>query len=187
MPVLKSRSFVFTWNNPDLDENTLADRLKTLPKVRYAVFQLEVGENGTPHYQGYIEFTQTVTWTALKNINPTLHIEIRRGTRQEARQYCMKEESRAQGHEPVEIGDWISGQGKRSDIHSASDAILQGELLRAVVSTYPAVYVKYSRGLEKLASYATIGPRDPPFVTLVFGSKLVVHSDIESANILFRL
>jgi len=47
----RARFWCFTLNNPDgnLDVDL------AIPAVRYAVWQLEVGEEGTEHFQGYLE------------------------------------------------------------------------------------------------------------------------------------
>lgn len=51
----KKRSFVFTINNPKLDVDELIEAFRNLKAVAL-VFQYEVGENGTPHYQGWVRF-----------------------------------------------------------------------------------------------------------------------------------
>lgn len=51
----KKRSFVFTINNPKLDPQELVEVLKN-EKAVASVFQHELGENGTPHYQGWVRF-----------------------------------------------------------------------------------------------------------------------------------
>ena len=80
-------------------------------KHKYTVYQQErCPHTQRLHYQGYSEFTDNVSWGALKNwLGNSLHIEARQGTREEARVYCMKEESRVPGTEPVEIGLWAEG------------------------------------------------------------------------------
>lgn len=64
------------------------------------------------HFQGYIELTKVMRFTALKKIfnDNTLHIEPRKGTQQQAIDYCQKLESRVQ--EPVIFGE-PTQQGKR--------------------------------------------------------------------------
>jgi len=50
----------FTWNNPDYE----AEQPNVWPDVHWGVWQHEVGASGTPHYQGYVVFTQKkrITW-----------------------------------------------------------------------------------------------------------------------------
>lgn len=89
--------------------------------VRYAVWQLEKCEKtGKEHLQMYIEGTHPFRLPRWKSIlgENTAHIEVRRGSRDQARAYCMKEETRVDG--PWEFGEWQSGgQGKRNDIHAS--------------------------------------------------------------------
>lgn len=97
-------AFVFTLNNPgdqplEFDPNI----------VKYAVWQLEEGNNtGTPHYQGYVELVRKRALSRLHQLIPCLaraHIESRRGTAKQARDYCMKEDTRVAG----ELTDsWLS-------------------------------------------------------------------------------
>lgn len=82
----KSRNWCFTINNPS-DEQPLSipNRCKLLIANR------EVGTNGTPHLQGYIEFSSPVALSLLRNWEPTGHYEIRKGTQLEAIKYCLKD------------------------------------------------------------------------------------------------
>lgn len=82
-----ARAYCFTLNNPeglpDFDH----------PLVKYAIYQEEIGEEGTYHLQGYVELKKPVRWTQVRTICPTLataHFEPRRGTPEQARAYCMK-------------------------------------------------------------------------------------------------
>jgi len=47
----KARNWCFTLNNPE-DELDFTE----FPFCDYAIWQKEVGENGTPHFQGRIDF-----------------------------------------------------------------------------------------------------------------------------------
>jgi len=53
---------------------------------------------------------------ALKKLCYAAHWEPRFGTHEQARAYCMKEESRIQG--PWELGEQLGGQGKRNDLEA---------------------------------------------------------------------
>lgn len=50
----QARDWCFTVNNPVQSEQEFLTYLKTLPDLRYVVFQREKApETGTEHYQGY--------------------------------------------------------------------------------------------------------------------------------------
>lgn len=151
---MTSRSWCFTINNPDFPEEISEDGplyalLQTIPKLRYCIYQLEQGESGTFHYQGYAEFTSPVRFSAL-NLGEFQrgHFEQRRGTRDQARDYCQKDEGQCDG--PWEFGEWIGGQGSRSDLTTASTELLQHRNLSALARSYPATFVKFSGGFSRL-------------------------------------
>ena len=57
------------------------------------VCQMELGEEGTLHLQGYIEMKQPARLAALKKLLPRAHLEMARGTKGECIRYCLKEET----------------------------------------------------------------------------------------------
>lgn len=169
MPVQRSRSFCFTYNNPTHSGDAFRDALIALPHVRYFVFQLERGESGTPHYQGYIEFKENVTWTALRRVAP-MHVEKRQGTRAQAREYCMSTDKDGEVlSPPCEWGQWELAQGRRSDLAEVAQAVLDGTSLVTIAREHPSTFVRNHRGLAMLAHFSPRNPRTPPRVTLLFG------------------
>ena len=112
---MAKRNWVFTLNNPEETGEVLIARLSLEDKIRYTVFQLERGENETPHFQGYIELNKPQRMSGMKKLIPRAHFEGRKGTRQQARDYCMKQDTRVAG--PWEHGTFSAGgQGRRNDI-----------------------------------------------------------------------
>lgn len=99
-----SRHWVFTshaeplWNAPS----------ELPPRVRYVVWQHEAASTtGKLHVQGYAEFSESVRYTAARTmlqLPDDTHFEVRKGTREQARDYCRKEETRVDG--PWELGTW---------------------------------------------------------------------------------
>lgn len=83
------RHWCFTYNNP-----THVPTPDEWPDCHYAIYQLEMGASGTVHYQGYAEFSKSKRLSWLRNHTnmPGAHWAVRRGTREEARNYCMKPE-----------------------------------------------------------------------------------------------
>ena len=85
---MRSRGYVFTLNN------YTADDIEALKKVKfvYLVFGKEVGDEGTPHLQGYIRFKSAKTFRRVKAIlGDRYHIEGQRGTCEQAIVYCKKD------------------------------------------------------------------------------------------------
>lgn len=97
-----SLHYVFTYNNPTVTGLEFLEVCRAVSS--YVIFQLEVGEQGTPHFQGYIEFTTRKRIQTVKNLLnvDSIHLERRRGTQDQACAYASKEESRADG--PWEAG-----------------------------------------------------------------------------------
>lgn len=89
--------------------------------IAYFVCQQEVGERGTPHLQGFIQFKNAKSLTAVTSLCGMAgsHLEVRKGTPQEAADYCQEEETRdPNGVGPFTIGQirgTREGQGHRSD------------------------------------------------------------------------
>ncbi len=143
------RNYVFTLNNYDANDiKTLLDSVGEAPTtVVYLAMQAEIGENGTPHLQGYMELRRAMTLTALKrNLGlPTIHLEARRGTQAQAIAYVKKDNTRAPGG-----GRWEIGTRKRFQGNGAIALIIEGKSMKEVAEEFPAEYVRSNRGLLAL-------------------------------------
>lgn len=90
--ILKSRSrrWCFTYNNyTNETKEMLISTFKTR-KWDYIIGD-EIGEEGTPHLQGYIEYKYAIRFDTLKNIDPKIHWEEAKGTREQNIDYCVKD------------------------------------------------------------------------------------------------
>lgn len=100
---------------------------KRWPDVQYCVYQLErAPETGRLHLQGYIEFKNRKKFTTVKNMIPALagaHFEARKGTCDEARTYCMKEDSRVAG--PWESGVWEPEKQRKDQKTKATELLVR--------------------------------------------------------------
>ena len=82
------RKVAFTLNN--YTDSEFTQLLDSFADMKYAIGK-EVGEEGTPHLQGYVEFGKQLSLNQLKKINNRMHIEKCRGNREQNRKYCCKE------------------------------------------------------------------------------------------------
>lgn len=136
----KARGYCLTVNNYDDND------IETLTNIeaRYLIIGKEVGENGTPHLQCYIEFENPRAFAGVKKLLPKAHIEKRIATPQQASEYCKKE------GDFEEYGD-IPSQGKRNDLAAVADDIMAGCTLGDVARKYPIAWIRYNRGLTSLS------------------------------------
>lgn len=115
--------------------------------VRYCVYQQEkCPDTGKLHFQGYIEFFDCLRRGQVKKILGPCHLEIRQGSRTEAREYCRKPQTQIEGT-LIEFGDW------REDItrkRKLCDMLKTDMTLEQLIEESPIDYVRYHRGLHRL-------------------------------------
>ena len=106
------RNFCFTLNNPTEEEREYFRNFQLGDFFVYLIYQEEKGENGTVHFQGYVELRekQRITWMKA-HFNNNAHFEPRMGTQEEAINYCRKEETRVEGGQSGEFGQPKAGAG----------------------------------------------------------------------------
>jgi len=127
---MTARAWCFTLNSPE--DGDIAP-LAACALRKYICWGVERGETGNNHFQGYMEMVKPMRLSGLKKLQgpfARMHLEARRGTRVEARDYCKKGE---QSHDEwlelgtegpnyganasfVEHGVWDQAQGHRSDL-----------------------------------------------------------------------
>jgi len=118
----------------------------------------ELGEGGTPHLQGYVEFTRPTRMEAVKTIlgTRTAHLEIARGTPAQNKEYCNKENNIL-----VDFGTTgRESQGTRTDLSAVKSVLDSGGSLRDVADLDFGAYVKYHRAFEAYARLRRNEPRD---------------------------
>lgn len=170
---IQSKNWCFTLNNPDISEADCLSLFTSHSSFKYVVFQLESGENGTPHFQGYAEFVSNQRLSALRLILPTAHWEKRKSrTNVAAIEYCTKLDSRVAGHEPIIAGEPTPNQpGKRPQISVFLENVGTSGLVSAAMSN-PDVYVRYSSGIQKFLALRVVqrsADEPPPVITLMYG------------------
>lgn len=84
------RGYAFTCNNYTEDEFERISRACS-DFAQYAIIGREVGEQGTPHLQGYIRFKRAYRFSTVKDRHlPRCHVEVARGSPRQNRDYCSK-------------------------------------------------------------------------------------------------
>lgn len=125
----RGRAWCFTLNNPSGEEAWDID-------CEYMIRGNEVGEQGTPHIQGYIYFKNAILFKSVKKRLPSgCHIEKAMGSSLQNREYCSKDK------DFVEVGV-CPKQGSRSDISTVKELVSQGKGMRAItaeVNSYQAM------------------------------------------------
>ncbi len=104
----RSRAWCFTLNNYTVAEGLRICEDET--RFTYMVIGKEVGNNGTPHLQGYVYFKSAKTMTAIKRLfGDRLHLEVAKGNSQQNFEYCSK------GGDFQEIGVRPATQAEKGD------------------------------------------------------------------------
>lgn len=134
----------WTLNNPtEAEINYIEECSRTEEPIQYLIYGKEIGDEGTPHLQGYLEMKSRTRMGGVKRwIGDRVHLEIARGTAVQNIEYCSKD------------GDtWTFGeprvQGRRTDL-DASRALAEEEGMRSVSSTCSVMQIRVA---EKYLEY----------------------------------
>lgn len=84
------RKAIFVLNNYSEEEYNSITQDFDRCEYKYVIGK-EIGEEGTPHLQGYVEFKKQVYFSTLKKINHRIHWEPAKGNRQQNITYCTKD------------------------------------------------------------------------------------------------
>lgn len=138
----KQHGFVFTVNNPTVDDMSDIERLKD--QCSYITYGTEIGESGTPHWQGFVWYTDRVRSTAVRRVLRRAFVEVARGTPEQAITYCHKDGVVFEhGDRPKQrLGErerwaWIVEQAEKGE-------------LEPIKCEYPGLYVRYYERLRGL-------------------------------------
>ncbi len=89
----RARRWCFTLNNYTPQELELLQALEPSDDLRYMIFGIEEGEEGTPHLQGYAEFYSAKRLRSVKQVNglTRAHLEPAKGNQEQNIAYCSKD------------------------------------------------------------------------------------------------
>lgn len=159
----RTRGYCFTINNYT-DEELEFCYCCLKDSFEFVIVGEEVGEEGTPHLQGYIYDSSRPTFNKVKKLLPRAHIENAKGSPQQNITYCSKE------------GDWVEygdrpSQGKRNDFEEIKEMLDSGESLLDVAGSHFSTFIRYNKGIM-LYMMLLLKPRtieNPPKIMWLYG------------------
>lgn len=126
--------------------------------VEYLIFGHEKGENQTPHLQGYVVFHGRKRLSALKKLQNRIHWAISRGTPQQNRTYCTKEDTNF-----FEVGILpMTGSQKTQHNWAEIKANAKAGRLDAIPDK---IFIDHYQNLKRIRQDYQIRPKDLPDVT----------------------
>lgn len=165
MSNFQSRSILFTYFTED-DFPIYVKRIEEhadFKNIKYICMQLERSPTtGRNHIQGFACFSRSWRIGRIRRMfGSDCHVENRRGTVEQAKQYCSKEETRIAG--PYEHGE-PPQQGRRNDLDEVKCRIEEGATDLEIAEEYFSKWVVYRRSF---AAYRGLLARKRDFKTRV--------------------
>lgn len=153
---MQARCWCFTVNFSYLSDYEQVDPAEWKGCV-VAVWQHEVGERGTEHLQGYVNFSAPKRLAAVKKLGglERAHLEPRKGTKLDNLVYCTKEEGRLDGpfyfptKEKVESYCAVENGG-RADLKTLADLVVRGLSDREIAAINPCFILKFQKHIDHL-------------------------------------
>lgn len=138
----QSKRWVFTLNN--YTEQEFQDIIAL--DYKYIVVGKEVGSTGTPHLQGYIVFKSNKRLSAVKKLINRAHLEIAKGTSEEAAEYCKKDGDFFESGDLPAAAGAAGGEAEAARWKRARQAAESGQL----EDIPDDIYVRYYRTLKEI-------------------------------------
>lgn len=148
MPRIRSKRWCVTLNNYTEEEEAMLQSLVSGKFVSFVVYGREVGQEGTPHLQMYLETSGKMSLSSMKKI-PGLsraHLEKANGSLEQNRAYCTKED-----REPFVEGIPMK-QGKRSDLVEIQDLLDSGVTCDEIADSHFSKWVVYRKSFIAYAA-----------------------------------
>ncbi len=180
----RSKNWCWTLNNPSAAHvgslRNLGERAsrrdRAVSCMSYIIFQEEVGDAaGTRHLQGYFEFktrmrlNQLRRWLNREAQITTMHLEVRRGTGAQARDYCNKDESRVAGGASFAWGRIKPDGRPKLDLAAVGEQVKEGIPMKQIAEEQTEQFIKHHYGLKALRAVTEVARREPPDVFIYYG------------------
>ena len=135
-----AKNWTFTCNNWTPEDRKKFEEFD----CRYIIFGEEVGKEGTPHLQGYLQLHIKKRLSYLKkNLHSTAHFEAAIASYKANKDYCSKDATNIYERGTPSVA------GKRNDIIDFRDAMRETKLKRReVLDNFPAMLAKYPKFVD---------------------------------------
>lgn len=147
----RARNWCFTLNNFNDADVLRMQELQNRGNVDYFIAGRETGASGTPHLQGFLRLSSRLRLRQVSEmLGGRVHLEITRGTLQEAAEYCKKEDNA-----PIEFGQLpTTTQGTRTDLNNYIDWVshLDGRpRKRDIIKKFPSLWLRHTGKLLEMS------------------------------------
>ena len=153
MQDVKAKHWCITINN--YQEENLAREFED-PSISYSIRGKEVGDSGTPHIQGYVCFRNRQRLPFVIRLFVGCHAEIKRGTVDEAIQYCKKDNDYIEFGTPPVDPHVAGGAATAEKWTQVKDQAKRGDL----ESIDPGIFIRYYNTLKRIQSDYMVKPDD---------------------------
>jgi hypothetical protein len=143
--VLQSRNWCFTWNNYSDESLDILKSLFESGELEYLIYGKETaGTTGTPHLQGCMRFKKKKRMKGIKSrLNNEIYLDVVNNMTAMI-EYCKKEE------DFEEFGEYITNQGKRTDIEKILSLVLEDGIINmdTWLTQYPNYYASHKNFIQ---------------------------------------
>lgn len=175
---VRSNRVCFTYNNYEVEDTiTILDRLEGHGRtIKYAIVGEEIGEQGTPHLQGFVHVDLPPKecgikyWKEILGLGQGVHLENAKGTDQQNFEYCSKSGPYMEIGSPAEIED--------SDWARIYKACKEGNLEKAL-DVDPEKSVKYIHQIRTFCNLY-IDPKFDNLLENLYGWQKTVIEKLEN-------
>ena len=145
-----ARRWCFTLNNYTPEEELafwrLGQEIENSDWLEYLIYGREVGEQGTPHLQGYLMANHKMRWSTMnrrifgQDDYGRVHWETARGTPQQAITYCKKD------GDFEEFGS--TGTKPKNQWQDIKEMVNSGKSVEDIRDKYPGTWAAYRTSIE---------------------------------------
>lgn len=138
----RAKHWCFTINNYTSEIEDAIKLAFTNGNLEYVIYGREIGEEGTPHLQGFVSFKERIRRPT--TILPQAHYTIARHVKNSI-EYCKKD------GDFVEYGKLLAGsRGKRTDLELFATDVKKNEYNRTqLIEAHKSIYAKYPRFFDE--------------------------------------